>query len=426
MLLNRAACTIVSPNYIAFARTVAASYLEQHPDHGFFVLLVADLADPAPFAGDGFTPIMLHQIGLPDLRSAAMKFDLLELNTCVKPTLMKYLLDRYALETLIYLDPDIYCYAPFLPVFEELDNGATAVLTPHITSPVFEPRATQPSKEQDLLVNGTFNLGFLAVRHCDETQKLLTWWESRCLEDGFNEGRTGLFLDQKWMNLTPGLFDRIAATRDAGCNMAYWNLHERTLLQVQDNFLVTSPVSGRVPLRFFHFSGIVVDDPAMLSLSTGRFTLANRPDLHHLFADYKAAVIANRNPAVEALPYGFDAFSDGTIVTRLARRLYAKHQSHFAGHDPFHADGPFAKFAKQHGLVDGATTPAISTWREFDPRDRRVATVHAVLRLALRVLGPHRYELLMRYLSHISVLRNQSTFLRDAQWPPDPPNGDVK
>jgi len=33
--------------------------------------------------------------------------------------------------------------------------------------------------------------------------------------------------------------------------------------------------------------------------------------------------------------------------------------------------------------------------------------------MALRVLGPNRYELLMRYLAHIAVLRNQSVFLDD-------------
>ena len=31
--------------------------------------------------------------------------------------------------------------------------------------------------------------------------------------------------------------------------------------------------------------------------------------------------------------------------------------------------------------------------------------------MALRLLGPHRYELLMRYLAHIAVLRHQSIFL---------------
>ena len=39
--------------------------------------------------------------------------------------------------------------------------------------------------------------------------------------------------------------------------------------------------------------------------------------------------------------------------------------------------------------------------------------VHRLLRLALRILGPNRYELLMRYLAYIAVLRNQSVFLKD-------------
>jgi hypothetical protein len=56
--------------------------------------------------------------------------------------------------------------------------------------------------------------------------------------------------------------------------------------------------------------------------------------------------------------------------------------------------------------------PAKSTWSDFSPRDRRVEAVHSLLKLALRVLGPHKYELLMRYLGHISILRNQKVFLK--------------
>ena len=77
--------------------------------------------------------------------------------------------------------------------------------------------------EQDLLYNGTFNLGFIAVRRCAEGARLLDWWEERCLGLGFSEGRSGLFVDQKWINLAPGLFEGVAIERHAGCNMAYWN-----------------------------------------------------------------------------------------------------------------------------------------------------------------------------------------------------------
>ena len=397
-----AGCTIVSPNYLPFARTLAGSYVEQHPGQRFFVLIVADLSHATPFQGEAYTPVMLGEIGLADLRGEAMKYNILELNTNVKPTFMKYLLAQHGLAGLVYLDPDIFCYAPLAPVFRALETK-DAVLTPHITSPVFDGK--KPG-EQDLLVNGTYNLGFIAVKASGEGLRLLNWWERRCLDVGYSEGRTGLFVDQKWMNLAPGLFGGVEILRHAGCNMAYWNLHERSLLGGSRML----GVEGEVELCFFHFSGVVVEDAAVLSKHTNRFTLAERPDLQEIFAAYKAAVLRNKRPSVDGLPYGFDAFSDGTAVTALARRLYSVHQERFPG-DPFAASGAWARYAAKHRLTAGKVLPHKASWSEFSGTDRRVEAVHRLLRLALRVLGPNRYELLMRYLGHISVLRNQSVFL---------------
>lgn len=411
--MSRAACTIVSPNYLAYARTLSASYLRQHPDDEFFVLIVADLADAVPFQGDRFTPVMLGEIGLKDLRGEAMKYEILELNTNVKPSFLKYLLQQRGFDSVIYLDPDLFVYSPLEPVFKALLDGANAVLTPHLTTPLFDGKLPG---EQEMLFNGSYNLGFIAVAGTDEGFRLLDWWEERCLKLGFSEGRTGLFVDQKWMNLAPGLFTGVSILRDAGCNMAYWNLHERRLEKGESGYEVVSPVSGRVPLRFFHFSGIVISDPEILSKNTDRYTLAMRPDLQELFAAYKASVANSRKPAEEGLPFGFDRMSDGTALTRLARRIYAEHQHHFSGTDPFDAKGAFAAFARRERLLAGPVSPAKSTWKEFNPNDRRVRAVHALLKLALRVLGPNRYELLMRYLGHITVLRNQAAFLRDRSW----------
>lgn len=402
------ACTIVSPNYLAYARTVAASYLVQHPDHRFFVLIVADLSpgDQKIFDGDGFTPVMLTEIGLEDTHVEGMKYDILELNTNVKPTFMKYLIQTFDLKNLVYLDPDIFVYSSLTPVFEALDSGASAILTPHITTPVDDDK--KPS-EQEMLYNGTYNLGFIAVKRCEESWQLLSWWERRCLDLGFSEGRTGLFVDQKWMNLAPGMFEHVKILRHPGCNMAYWNLHERTLTEKAENYIV----NGCAQLCFFHFSGIVLDDPDTLSKNTNRYTLADRSDLSKLFREYRAAVLANKDAVREGIPYGFDRLTDGTMVTRLARRIYAKHQTRWAGQDPFDATGGFAVFAKKLGLVAGKAAPEKATWKEFNPNDRRVEMVHRLLKVALRALGPNRYELLMRYLGHITVLRNQSVFLKD-------------
>jgi hypothetical protein len=459
--LTRAACTIVSPNYLAFARTLAVSYLAHHPGHRFFVLIVADLHDQTPFASEPFTAILLPHLGVPNLRSVALMYDILELNTNVKPTFMKHLLEAHGLDSLTYLDPDIFVYASLDPVHAALDAGAAAVLTPHMTTPVFDGRS--PS-EQDILYNGTYNLGFISVDHSPTSTDLLDWWERRCLDLGFSEGRTGLFVDQKWMNLAPGLFDRITILRDPGCNMAYWNLHERTITTSPSPFVIpegdlrlsgdtdapafffsiltlSSPkgknlhFEGAEPatpshLRFFHFSGITLTDPASLSKNTDRFTLADRPDLHSIFAAYKAAVLANKDATLEALPYGYDTLSDGTPLNRLARRLYAAHANHWSHQDPFDATGPFAAFARSHNLLAPKPTshtapkPTKTTWSDFNPNDRRVAAVHTLLKLALRLLGPIRYELLMRYLSHITVLRNQAAFLKPDEHAPAKHPGD--
>jgi hypothetical protein len=425
-LLNRAACTIVSPNYLAFARTLAVSYLAQHPGHRFFVLIVADLHDPAPFAPappaqEPFTAVLLPSIGVPNLRSVALMYDILELNTNVKPTFMKHLIETHSLDALTYLDPDIFIYAPLDPVFAALESGAAAVLTPHMTTPVFDGHS--PS-EQDILYNGTYNLGFIALGNSPASAAILNWWEARCLDLGFSEGRTGLFVDQKWMNLAPGLFANIAILRDPGCNMAYWNLHERALSAASGSVVVIPAGDLRSvaatppqPLRFFHFSGIILTDPASLSKNTDRFNLAGRPDLQEIFAAYKATVLANKDATLESLPYGYDTLSDGTPLNRLARRLYAANATHWPNQDPFDAHGPFAAFAKDRGLLaktkpNTKPTQTKTTWSDFNPDDRRVHAVHTLLKLALRLLGPIRYELLMRYLAHISVLRNQAVFLK--------------
>ena len=413
----RAACTIVSPNYLSFARTLAASYVAQHPDQQFFVLIVADLTDPSPFRVDpSFTPVMLPELGLEDLRSLAMRYDILELNTNVKPTFLKHLMQAHGVDALICLDPDIFVYHSLTPVFDALGSGASAVLTPHITRPISDDKS--PS-EQDLLYNGTYNLGFIAVSRTDEGRRLLDWWEERCLRLGYSEGRTGLFVDQKWMNLAPGLFGTILISRDPGLNMAYWNLHERKLLNGSEGVQVQRGDESPVPLRFFHFSGLSPSEPHTISRNTDRFELTVRPDLQEIFARYKAVVQANAGHMAERLPYGFDQLSDGTPVSRLARRIFAAHEPRFRGSDPFDENGAFARFSRKQRLVKNKGKPTNATWRQFDSADRRVRAVHRILKFTLRALGPHRYELLMRYLAHISVLRHQSVFLRNGNWPPD-------
>lgn len=400
------ACTIVSPNYLPYARTLAKSYTKQHPGDLFSVLLVADIHDKTVFDQEPFDVVFLDEIGLTNLPALAMKYDILELNTNVKPTFMKFLLRQARLEKLIYLDPDIRVYCPLLEIYDLLESN-DVVLTPHITSPV--PSNSVPS-EQEFLQSGTYNLGFIALRRGATTDALLNWWETRCLEQGFNERRTGLFVDQKWINLAPVLFDGVAQCKHPGCNMAYWNLHERVLNKAGIRHLV----NGTYDLCFYHFSGIVVDDSTSLSKYTDSHTLESRPDLSEIFDEYKREVIRHRSASTDNIPYGFDQFNNGTAVTKLARRIFAVHENQFTG-DPFLQSGPFYTFANSRNLIRSTRPKKSGGLREFNPKERRVQAVNRLLSLTLSMLGPYRYELLMKYLAHIAILRNQGVFISNSR-----------
>lgn len=400
------ACTIVSPNYLPYARTLAKSYQEHHPDDLFSVLIVGDIHDKTVFEQEPFDVVLLDEIGLTDIPALAMKFDILELNTNVKPTFMKHLLRRENLEKLIYLDPDIRVYCPLLEIYGLLESH-NVVLTPHITAPV--PGNNIPS-EQEFLQSGTYNLGFIAVRRGATTDALLNWWEARCLEQGFNERQSGLFVDQKWINLAPALFDGVALCKHPGCNMAYWNLNERIVSCTGTRYLVNETYD----LCFYHFSGVVVDDPTSLSKYTNSHTLESRPDLRKMFEEYKREVIHHRRPSADNIPYGFDQFEDGTAVTRLARRIFSVHEAQFPG-DPFREKGRFFSFAYSKSLISSEPPKKSEGLREFNPKDRRAYTLNCLLNFALRILGPYRYELLMKYMAHIAILRNQGAFISDNQ-----------
>lgn len=402
-----AACTIVSRNYLHFARTLGDSFLAAHPDSRFFVLLVdrRDTQWVPPI--ERFDVVWLEDLCLPDLVELAFKFSILELNTAVKPTFLRWLLERCGISKVVYLDPDIFVYARLEEVEQALEGSADVVLTPHTLRPIDDDG--RPS-EQDFLLSGVYNLGFIGVAHRPGAIEFLKWWERRCLALGYSDQSVGLFVDQRWIDLAPCLFDKVMILRHAGYNVAYWNLHERSVSLVNGSW----SVNQHLTLRFFHFSGISLDDGSQLSKYQNRFDLTARVDVAPLFDAYRCAVFSNGALESRMTPYGFATFSNGVWINDLTRRVYAIVREHFGDADPFDAEGRFYRYAVRRGLVERRATAEGAGRVRVTESDVRVRLIDGVLGLLLRLLGPSRYMMLMRYLSHISVVRNQRTLFRPA------------
>ena len=333
-----AACTIISKNYVAFARVLARSFFEHHPQGRFFVLLVDRNEGHIDPEEEDFELLEIEQLdNVPDLRSFLFKYTLLECNTAVKPYLLEHLFERHDLERLIYFDPDIWITGS-LDELAELLERHSIVLTPHLDAPIDDD--AWPS-EQAILQSGAYNLGFIALRRSEVTRRLLSWWQDRLYDQCLVQIEKGLFVDQKWIDLVPGIFggtdQEVYVLTHPGYNVAYWNLHGRTVTLEGEG-----PQVNDEPLIFFHFSGVEPESLEQVSKHQDRFTLDGVGQAAELYRRYSELLIAAGYHDAMPWPYAFARFDNGVPIPEMARSLYhAQSPARRARfRDPFATDDP--------------------------------------------------------------------------------------
>jgi glycosyltransferase involved in cell wall biosynthesis len=305
------AATIVARNYIPFARTLCASFLKHHPDGRFFVLLVDRLDGAFDPRKEQFELVQLDSLNLPLGELFLYQYSILELSTAVKPYLLRYLMDEYNLESALYLDPDLFITAPLASVYEALSRSSI-VLTPHMLAP--PPEDGKTPTETDIMHSGVHNLGFLAVRNDASVASLLDWWSRRLAFKCVVDLPNALFVDQRWMDLAPSYFDGVEILKDPALNVAYWNLHERSLQQVDEGFTV----NGK-PLAFFHFSGFNPNNLDTLSKHQTRHQLSGNPALASIARRYADELFARGYKEFSRIPVAFNGISNGVHLGKLTQ-----------------------------------------------------------------------------------------------------------
>lgn len=318
MALNHRVITICARNFISRTAVLAESYAAHHPGEKVTILLVdteSGVPEDLP-KSDYFTIATTADLAIdPDeIRRMAMIYEITEFCTSLKPWVLQMLLDQGA-DVATYLDPDI-------EVFSSLDQLADAAfsnsiaLTPHTLEPF--PRDGRQPTESDIMLAGAFNLGYISVSR--DAHRMLAWWKERLQRYSVIAPEGGVFVDQRWIDMVPSYFPH-TIIRDPGYNVAYWNLHERQLIENGSQVLVNG-----APLRFFHFSGYRTDRPWILNKYYShrpRVLMSENPVVYALCERYRAQLYeAERHfGSVDEL-YGFGRLRNGTEITHWLRRLY--------------------------------------------------------------------------------------------------------
>jgi hypothetical protein len=305
-------CTIVARNYVPYARVVAAGWQRVHPGAPFSVLLLDGDADDAI---DGATVVTPEQLGLARRSLAQLRgiYGVAEINSALKPHLLRHLLDRGA-EVVVYLDSDTDVHGSLEDV-AELARHSGIALTPNVLRPLAAD-GLSPS-EFDLGRVGMYNSGSIAVG-CSGGA-FLEWWARRTWRDCLFAEDEGLHGDQRCLDWVPVYFDH-RLQDDPTLNVAHWNLHERTVGRSGDTFTVDGS-----PLRTFHFAGFDPEHPDAVTRYEWEAPLRglreHNPALVDLCRSYAQRLQSAGYRAARRIPYRYGASVAGTPLAGRERAI---------------------------------------------------------------------------------------------------------
>lgn len=293
----KAAFTICSNNYLAHAATLYHSLKKFSPEVRFFLFLCDEKNPKIDYKMIADEMVVLRETE-PEFDQLASKYNIVELNTCLKPRAFEFLFSLQNIEKALYFDPDIKIFSSIDFLFDEPETSSV-LLTPHICSPI--PFDGKTPQENHFLNFGIYNLGFIGLQKNVETKQLLAWWKNHTYLRGKIDVYKGIFVDQLPINLVPLFYENVKVLKNRGLNMAPWNLHERPVTKSDEGYLVNEIAA----LVFYHFSSFRLNDLELPLSQYNRFRLEQLPVLKEIYIQYQNDLIANGITVFEKIPFAY-------------------------------------------------------------------------------------------------------------------------
>ena len=162
-----------------------------------------------------------------------------------KPYFLKYLLTKYKLASLVYLDADVLCLNNPGILFEKYLLKNHICLTPHYFSKKYS---------QWKYKSGIYNAGFVGISQ--KGTKFIDWWKDQCFKkcewDRSVKPSEGGAVDQGYLEQVPSKYNKVKIL-GREFNLAVWNILN---IRKQNGCIYV----GKKPGIFFHFCSHKVKD----------------------------------------------------------------------------------------------------------------------------------------------------------------------
>lgn len=300
------AFTICSNNYLGQAISWLESIENSNPDYTSFIVLVDKIINAEKYIKSSLKNkiIEVDNINIDNINYMVNNYNIIELNTAIKPYCFQYFFSKYNPISVLYFDPDIIVFNNLSYIDNKLFEY-DCILTPHF----LVPNIRNVLAENKILNYGLYNLGFIGIKNNDNGNGIINWWASKLATMCIMDTANGFYVDQLWINLVPIYFSNVYISKNSALNVAYWNLNERKLSFENNSWLVDNN-----PLIFFHFSSFKINQSDFLAKSFKFDLFNNSNDLKKLAQSYNEILLGNK----------FVDFSEIKCVYGLKKNSYFK------------------------------------------------------------------------------------------------------
>jgi hypothetical protein len=157
-----------------------------------------------------------------------------------------YTLKKYNLESITYIDADLYFYSSPEPIFNELGNDSI-LITEH-----------RFSRDKDkAALAGKYCVQFMTFKNNPDGWRALDWWRTACLNWCYAKYEDNKFGDQKYLDDWMTRFSGVHELQHLGGGVAIWNINNYNISMESGSLQVIEKSSAKkFPLIFYHFHSV--------------------------------------------------------------------------------------------------------------------------------------------------------------------------
>lgn len=324
--------TVCTINQLPQALTLGASFRQYNPNRQFIIGLADDPEKLPKGWSSPYQLLTLADAGLSaaDVAALSAQYTPTEFRAACKPAFIRAAYTQSELPSLLYADPSALVYYSLDGLFTQVARHSV-LLNPHWLAP---PADTWQPDEKHLQNVGVYSSGLIGFGRQADTDKMLTWWQTRTADRAHIDFCLGQCLDQLWLMHVPALFEQVGIAKQIGLQVALWNLPERHLAHTPTGWQVIEHVAP-TPLLTADFLGLLRADEGLFQRQN-RLGVNRRPDVGTLLVMYQTALNSNRQVDLQAIAPAFGQQPEPKLIRGWRRSARQKLQrlSHWIDNVP--------------------------------------------------------------------------------------------